>query len=155
MINCKIRLIVEEDVEILFEHLKEFLETPDASTTGNPLPSFENSKQFVMKYLTKNEDHEYDKWYMVINEKEEILGNVYIKKDNTIAYHIIKKYQKQGFGETSVKLLMKENPRKTYFAVVNMKNEPSIQFIKKLKFKEKAFIFEKRNNNSETDTEEL
>ena len=123
MTECKIRLVQEDDIEILYNHLKEFLETPNASTSGNPLPQFEDSKKFVMKYLTINENHEYDKWYMVINNKKEIIGNVYIKKDNTIAYHIIKKYQKQGYGETSVKLLMKENPRKNYFAVVNMKNE--------------------------------
>lgn len=144
MTECKIRLVQEDDIEILYNHLKEFLETPNASTSGNPLPQFEDSKKFVMKYLTINENHEYDKWYMVINNKKEIIGNVYIKKDNTIAYHIIKKYQKQGYGETSVKLLMKENPRKNYFAVVNMKNEASINFIKKLKFTEKAFIFEKK-----------
>tara|TARA_B100000029_G_scaffold422045_1_gene428572 strand:+ start:73 stop:507 length:435 start_codon:yes stop_codon:yes gene_type:complete len=144
MTECRIRLVQEDDIEILYNHLKEFLETPNASTSGNPLPQFEDSKKFVMKYLTINENHEYDKWYMVINNKKEIIGNVYIKKDNTIAYHIIKKYQKQGYGETSVKLLMKENPRKNYFAVVNMKNEASINFIKKLKFTEKAFIFEKK-----------
>ena len=92
---------------------------------------------------------------MVINNNNDVLGNVYIKKDNTIAYHITKKYQKQGFGESAVKLLMKENPRNVYFSVVNINNEPSIKFTKKLNFKEKSYIFEKRNNNSETDTEEL
>ena len=155
MNGCGIRLVEEKDIEILFEHLKEFLETPNASTTGNPLPRFEESKQFVMKYLNENENHEYNRWYMVINNEGKILGNVYIKKDNTIAYHIIKKYQKQGFGIEAVRLMMKENPRKTYFAVVNMKNEPSVEFIKKLEFREKAFIFEKKNNTSETDKEEL
>ena len=147
MNNCKIRLVEERDMPILFEHLKEFLETPNASTTGNPLPLFEDSKKFVLKYLYENENHEYDKWYMVINDEDEILGNVYIKKKNIISYHILEKYQKQGFGETSVKLMMKKNPRKTYFAVVNMNNRPSIEFIKKFKFKEKAFIFEKTNDS--------
>ena len=147
MNNCKIRLVEESDIPILFEHLKQFLEVPNASTTGNPLPLFENSKKFVMKYLYENENHEYDKWYMVINDEDEILGNVYIKKKNIISYHILEKYQKQGFGETAVKLMMKKNPRKTYFAVVNMNNKPSIEFIKKFKFKEKAFIFEKTNDS--------
>ena len=147
MNNCKIRLVEERDIPILFEHLKEFLETPNASTTGNPLPLFEDSKKFVLKYLYENENHEYDKWYMVINDEDEILGNIYIKKKNIISYHILEKYQKQGFGETSVKLMMKKNPRKTYFAVVNMNNKPSIEFIKKFKFKEKAFIFEKTNDS--------
>ena len=47
MNNCKIRLVEERDIPILFEHLKEFLETPNASTTGNPLPLFEDSKKFL------------------------------------------------------------------------------------------------------------
>ena len=155
MNNCKIRLVEEGDILVLYEHLKEFLETPNASTTGNPLPKFDDSKKFVTNYLKNNDFHEYDKWYMVINNNNDVLGNVYIKKDNTIAYHITKKYQKQGFGESAVKLLMKENPRNVYFSVVNINNEPSIKFTKKLNFKEKSYIFEKRNNNSETDTEEL
>ena len=86
MNNCKIRLVEEKDIPILYEQLKEFLETPNASTTGNPLPPFENSKKFVMKYLYENENHEYDQWYMVINNEDKIVGNVYINKKNTIAY---------------------------------------------------------------------
>jgi len=100
MNNCKIRLVEESDIPILFEHLKQFLEVPNASTTGNPLPLFENSKKFVMKYLYENENHEYDKWYMVINDEDEILGNVYINKKNQIAYYILKKYQRQGLRES-------------------------------------------------------
>lgn len=42
---------------------------------------------------------------------------------------------------------MQKNPRKRYFAIVNMKNKPSIEFIKKFKFKEKSFIFEKINDS--------
>ena len=135
MNNCKIRLVEEKDIPILYEQLKEFLETPNASTTGNPLPPFENSKKFVMKYLYENENHEYDQWYMVINDEDKIVGNVYINKKNTIAYHIIKKYQKHGFGEISVQLMIKKNPRRAYFAIVNINNKPSIDFIKKLGFK--------------------
>lgn len=147
MNNCKIRLVEEKDIPILYEQLKEFLETPNASTTGNPLPPFENSKKFVMKYLYENENHEYDQWYMVINNEDKIVGNVYINKKNTIAYQIIKKYQKHGFGETSVQLMIKKNPRRAYFAIVNINNKPSIDFIKKLGFKEKSFIFEKNNDS--------
>ena len=123
------------------------MDTPYASTTGNPLPKFEDSEKFVKKYFFENENHEYDKWYMVINDEDEILGNVYINKKNIIAYQIIKKYQKHGFGETSVKLMMKKNPRKVYIAIVNINNESSIEFIKKLEFKEKALIFEKTNDS--------
>ena len=79
-------------------------------------------------------NHEYDKWYMVLNEKDEIIGNVYITKKNMIAYHILNEYQRQGYGEESIELLMKENPRNKYFATVNVKNNGSINFIKKIWF---------------------
>ena len=72
---------------------------------------------------------------------------MYINKKNIIAYHIIKKYQKQGFGETSVQLMMKKNPRRVYFSIVNINNKSSIDFTKKLGFKEKSFIFEKSNDS--------
>ena len=89
--KTKIRLIKENEISILYEHLKEFLDTPYASTTGNPLPKFEDSEKFVKKYFFENENHEYDKWYMVLNEEDVIIWNVYITKKIMIAYHILKK----------------------------------------------------------------
>ena len=147
MNDCNLRPVEEKDIPILYEHLKEFLETPNASTTGNPLPAFADSENFVKKYLFENKHHEYDKWYMVLNDNDEIIGNVFIDKKNTIAYHILENFQKNGYGEKAVELLMEKNPRKVYFAVVNVNNGPSIEFIKKLNFKEKGFIFEKVVND--------
>ncbi len=145
--KTKIRLINEDEIKILYEHLKEFLNTPNASTTGNPLPRYEDSEKFVKKYFFENQNHEYAKWYMVLNEKDEIIGNVYITKKNMISYHILKKYQRQGHGEESIQLLMQENPRKKYFVTVNVKNEASINFIKKFGFIEKGYIFESNIQN--------
>ena len=141
--KTKIRLINENEIVILYEHLKEFLDTLNASTSGNPLPSFEDSEKFVRKYFFDNEHHEYDKWYMVLNEENVIIGNVYITKKNMIAYHILEEYQRQGYGEESIKLLMEYNPREKYFATVNVSTDASIKFIKKLGFFEKGYIFEK------------
>ena len=75
------------------------------------------------------------------NTTDFVLGD--ITKKNMIAYHILKQYQQKGYGEESIMLLMKENPRDKYFATINIKNEPSIKFIKKLGFFEKGYIFEK------------
>lgn len=141
--KTKIRLIQEDEIGILFEHLKEFLNTPNASTSGNPLPQFEDSEKFVKEYFYDNKHHEYDKWYMVLNEDDKIIGNVYITKKNMIAYHILKDFQRQGYGKESIKLLMKQNPRKKYFVTVNVNNDASIGFIKKFGFVEKGYIFEK------------
>ena len=60
-----------------------------------------------------------------------------------IAYHILKDFQRQGYGKESIKLLMKQNPRKKYFVTVNVNNDASIGFIKKFGFVEKGYIFEK------------
>ena len=147
--NCKIRLVNERDIPILYEHLREFVETPNASTSGNPLPPYDESKKFIMKYLIDNKNHEYDKWYIVLDENENIVGDVFLNKKNMIAYHILKKYQRKGFAESSVKLMMKENPRRRFFATVNMKNEPSLDFTTKLGFKKKSFIFEKIESDYE------
>ena len=46
--KTKIRLINENEIIILYEHLKEFLNTSNASTTGNPLPNYEDSEKFVL-----------------------------------------------------------------------------------------------------------
>ena len=78
--NCKIRLVNERDIPILYEHLREFVETPNASTSGNPLPPYDESKKFIMKYLIDNKNHEYDKWYIVLDENENIVGNVFLNK---------------------------------------------------------------------------
>jgi len=141
--EIKIRLVKEDDISILYEHLEEFLETENASTTGNPMPKFEDSEKFVKKYLFDNINHEYEKWYMVLDSQDDIIGNVYITKKNMVSYHILRKYQRQGFGEKAISLLMEENPREKYFATVNIKNTPSINFIKKFGFVEKGYIFEK------------
>ncbi len=141
--DVTIRLVREDEISILYEHLKEFLETENASTTGNPLPKFEDSEKFVKGYIFDNRNHEYEKWYMVLDSQEDIIGNVYITKKNMIAYHILRKYQRKGYGEKAISLLMQENPREKYFATVNINNTPSINFIKKFGFVEKGYIFEK------------
>ena len=47
--KTKIRLIKKNEISILYDHLKEFLDTPNASTTGSHLPKFENSSEKMFK----------------------------------------------------------------------------------------------------------
>ena len=145
--KTKLKLVAEKDIPILFEHLKEFVSTPNASTTGNKLPKFIDSKKFVLKYLNDNENHEYDKWYLVLNDKNIIIGNVILSKKNMISYHILKKYQRNKHGEEAIQILMEKNPRQKYFATVNKKNIKSKKFIKKFHFEEKGIIFELNKNS--------
>lgn len=143
--NTRLKLVKEKDIPILFQHLREFVNTPNASTTGNKLPKFKNSEKFVMKYLHDNSNHEYDKWYLVINSENKIVGNVVISKKNMISYHILEQFQRKRHGEEAIRMLMMKNPRKKYFATINKNNIKSIKFIKKFKFKEKGIIFELNN----------
>lgn len=142
-IKCKLKLVEESDIEILYVHLKEFLSEQDVSITESEMPKFEDSKKFVLKYLHDNENHEYDKWYLVLDEKNNIIGNVDITKKNWIAYHILKQFQGKGYGYESIKLLMENNPRPRYFATIHQKNNRSINLIEKFGFHKKAQIFEK------------
>ena len=141
--EIKIRLVNEADILALYEMLKEFREIPYACIHKRPLPPYEDSKKYVMKYLYDNENHELDKWYIVTNTEETTLGTVNITNKNYINYQILLSYQGNGIATKAVDLLIKENPREIYFTSVHQKNKRSQNLNKKFGFKPKAIIFEK------------
>lgn len=141
--EIKIRLVNEDDIQDLYEMLKEFREIPNACIHERPLPPYENSKKYVMKYLNDNENHELDKWYIVTNIEGTTLGTVNITNKNYINYQILLPYQGKSIGTRSVELLIKENPRERYFTSIHQKNIQSQNLSKKLGFKLKGIIFEK------------
>lgn len=123
--------------------LKEFREIPNACIHERPLPPFKDSKKYVMKYLNDNENHELDKWYIVTNNEEEILGSVNITNKNYVNYQIFIQYLEKGIGTKAVDLLIQENPRSRYFTIIHQKNKRSQNVSKKLGFKQKGILFEK------------
>ena len=141
--ELKLRPIVEKDIPILYEMLKEMLSIQYSSVNEKPLPSFEDSKKFVMKYLQDNENHDIDNWYMLEDENGTILGSTKISKSNYISYQILEKFQNKGLGTKAVQLLMEKHPKKRYFATINKENDPSIKLISKLGFHPKATVYEK------------
>ena len=142
-INIKLRLVEEKDIPVLYDMLKEMLDTPNSSVNERPLPKFQDSKEFVMKYLQNNKEHEIDFWYIVIDENNEILGGVKISKKNYISYQILKKFQNKGIASKAIQLLMETHPRDRYFAIINQENKNSIKLAEKFEFVPKAFVFEK------------
>ena len=140
MSDCAIRLVEEKDIPILYEHHKEFINTPGASLSKKPLPSYPESRAYVLKYLYVNEHHLYDKWYIIEDSNKNILGNCFLTKNvppyysNDMAYHVLKKYQRQGIASCAVKKMMDENPRKKYNITINYENKPSLRFAEKLGF---------------------
>ncbi len=141
--KIKIRLVNENDISALYDMLKEFRKIPNACIHERPLPSYEDSKKYVMKYLDDNQNHELDKWYIVTNSEEKILGSVNITNKNYINYQILIPFFGQGIGTRSVDLLMQENPRPRYFTIIHQKNEKSQSLSKKLGFTPKGVLFEK------------
>ena len=141
--EIKLRLVNEDDILALYEMLREFREIPNACIHERPLPLYEDSKEYVMKYLYDNENHELYKWYIVTNTEGTTLGAVNITNKNYINYQILLAYQGKSIGTRAVNLLIKENPRERYFASIHQKNEKSQNLSKKLGFKPKGIIFEK------------
>jgi len=141
--KIKIRSVEENDIPILYDMLKEFREIPYACIHERPLPPYDDSKKYVSKFLYENGNHELDKWYMVIDSENKVLGSVNLSKKNYISYQILIPFQGNGFGKKSVELLIEQNPRDRYFISVHNKNEISQNLSKKLGFTLKALILEK------------
>ena len=101
--------------------LKEFREIPYACIHERPLPPYDDSKKYVSKFLYDNDNHELDKWYVVIDSENKVLGSVNLSKKNYISYQILIPFQGNGFGKKSVELLIEQNPRDRYFISVHNK----------------------------------
>jgi len=141
--KIKIRSVEENDIPILYDMLKEFREIPYACIHERPLPPYDDSKKYVSKFLYDNDNHELDKWYVVIDSENKVLGSVNLSKKNYISYQILIPFQGNGFGKKSVELLIEQNPRDRYFIAVHNNNEISQNLSKTLGFTLKALILEK------------
>ncbi len=104
-INCKLRLVEERDIPILYQHLKEFLLESNSNVSGRPLPKFEDSEKFVLKYLHDNKNHEYDKWYVVLDDNQNIIGNVDIEKKKLDFLSYFKIISRKRLWPTSNKII--------------------------------------------------
>lgn len=159
-IPCKLRPIQKTDIPILYELLKESLSQRYTSVYDSKLPTYEKSEKFVLDFLKKNKDHykksktkentpqsqkshEFDKWYVIINPKKEIVGQVFITKNDYLGYGVLKKFRRQGIASEGIRLIMKRHPRKRYYLTIHQKNKESLGAANKLGFKPKGLILEK------------
>jgi hypothetical protein len=127
--NYFLRESDSDDNSFIYDLVSEFLKT-DLSVTFLSMPPIEE--------FFKNKIKRY-----IISDGKESLGFVQILANDELGYFLDKKIQNKGIGTECVKLLMKLNPRKQYFATINDKNEFSKRLIKNLGFKPKATIYEK------------
>jgi len=73
LVICKIRKIKESDIPTLYQMLKESLSQKYTSVYDTELPSFKQSSNYVKKFLKGSKNHEFEQWYVIINEKKEIM----------------------------------------------------------------------------------
>ena len=119
-INISIKSVNDNDIEFLYEMLKERESYQNIS--HQKMPTFKKHTSFV-------KSKPYSKWYIVYLEKNKI-GSIYLSKNNEIGIFLKKAYNKKGFGSLALKLLFNKNPRKKYYANINPKNSKSIKFFK-------------------------
>jgi len=133
-VNWKLREINESDFHFIYSLIEDFFKT-DLNVTYINLESYE---QFVKRNFSKD-----SKNYIILNELDEKIGYVHIIK-NEIGYFLLPEYKGKGIGPNAVKKMMELNPRRTYFATIHNENIASIKLVKKLGFKPKGTIFEKK-----------
>jgi len=142
MVICKIRKITKKDIPILYDLLKYSLSQKYTSVYDNPIPPFTQSEKYVLKFF-KNKNHFFKHWYVIINEQNEIMGQVYLQERNYIGYTVFPKYQRKGVATNAIKLLLSKHPRKKYYLLLHNKHIKSINLGKKFGFKPKGLIYEK------------
>lgn len=159
-IQYRLRRINKKDIPVLYELLKESLSEEFTSVYDTKLPSFKKSEKFVLDFLEINKTqlqknktekirskkqriHEFDKWYVILDKKNQITGQVFITKNNFLGYTVFKKFQDRGIAVKGIKLIMKLHPRKKYFVMIHHKNEKSKHIANKLGFNLKGYVLEK------------
>ena len=121
----------KKDHHFIYQIVKNWLEQTDHSVTVLKIPSF--AKFFKTKSIR-----------YIIKKKSVKIGFVHILDNNEIGYYLIPEFQGIGIGTWAVKQLMKIQARNRYYATINNKNIGSIRLVKKLGFRPKAIIYERK-----------
>lgn len=121
---------LKKDYPLIYEIVKNWLINTDHSVTVLRIPKYSNffkvdSKRYIIKL------------------NNESIGFVHILKNNEIGYYLKPEFQGFGYGKWAVRQLIKRNPRRRYFATINIKNIASKKLVEKLGFRPKGIIFEK------------
>lgn len=129
----KFRPINSQDIQFLYESIKEFSELLEELQVKREVPPFEHHERFVKNYLEDYENHPFKAWYIVENEGIRI-GNFTVKKNNEFGYNIKKQYQGKGLGTKAFELFFKIHPKEEVWARTNIKNKRSQNILKKFGF---------------------
>ena len=124
--------VTNSDIEFLFELLKE--RTPTQNISHQTIPTYQEHEEFV-------KSKGYEKWYIIYNEMHGSVGTIYLTKNNEIGLFVKTDFQKHGYGQQALKLLMAENPRDYYLANINPQNKKSADFLKRNNFNPHQFTY--------------
>ena len=100
--------------------------TPEQSISHRKMPTIAQHRAFVDR-------HPYQYWALVEIEGE-VVGAVYLTRDNEIGIAIYKAHRGKGYGPEAVKQLMEYMGPREYLANINPLNEASARMFKKLGF---------------------
>ena len=67
---------------------------------------------------------------------------IYLSKQDEIGIHIKNNYKNLGIEKDAVKIIMKKNPRKKYFANISIKNKKLMKFFESQKFSKLQVTYE-------------
>jgi len=125
----QLREVTIQDAKLLFHLLKERPGYSNISHTK--LPTFNNHLKFI-------QSKPYHKWYIVMGKglgNYRQVGSAYITDRDEIGIHVLRKFWSQGYAKSAVKDVMRENPRKQYYANIAPSNMISQKLFKKLGFR--------------------
>ena len=131
-----LRAVNASDFRFLFNLLKE--RDPRANISHKKMPTYSEHVKFV-------KSKPYSKWYIIENSKTKV-GSIYLSKSDEVGIFLKKTYQRKGFANDALKLLIEKNSRARYLANVNPKNDRSNKFFKKNGFKLIQYTFELEKN---------
>ena len=112
------------DYLFLYEMLKE--RKPEENISHKEIPSMKQHISFISS-------KPYSKWYIILYKKEKA-GTIYLSKQDEIGIHIKNDYKNLEIDKDVVRIIIKKNPRKKYFANISIKNRKLMKFFESQKF---------------------
>lgn len=118
--------VYQMNIKLLYNLLAE--RTPEQSISHKQMPTMANHTKFV-------ESQPYKEWLMIYdNEKVQIVGSIYVSKQDEIGLFIFKEHQGKGYGKEALSFILENNVNTIFYANINPQNYKSINLFKKFGF---------------------
>lgn len=130
--NIALKDVTESDYRFLYDLLKQ--RDPIANISHKKMPTYEKHVEFILS-------KPYSKWQIIYYNRRKV-GAIYLSTEDEIGIHIKREIPSEKIKKEALRLLMKNNPRKTYLANVTPRNTKLIEFFKKSGFKPIQYTYE-------------